>query len=85
MKRKQTRYESEQLIIDRIDATKSKLLALRKEAEALDQTKFYERLKDIDAKCRRIEDTTLPKLKNALAAFRTETMPFCGDDKAVVL
>lgn len=33
----------------------------------------------------RIEDATLPKLKDALAAFRTETLAFSKDDPGVVL
>lgn len=32
-----------------------------------------------------ILNCTLPRLKNTLAAFRTETFAFCGNDKGVVL
>lgn len=89
MKRKQTRYTSEQEILDAIDRTKASLVALRDEASRLDKTHCgmadEERLRNIEKKVRRIEDTRLPKLKNTLAAFRTETMAFCGSDKGVVL
>lgn len=33
----------------------------------------------------RIEQTQLPKLKNALAAFRTQTLPGITNDRAVVV
>ncbi len=33
----------------------------------------------------RLENQKIPKLGQALAAFRTQTMPFCGEDKGVVL
>ncbi len=84
--KRQTRYTSEEQIIEKIDTTKAKLLKLRGEASLLDRDMFYnERLSVIDAKCRRIEDATLPRLKNAPAAFRTEMLglPNIGD-KGVV-
>lgn len=36
-------------------------------------------------RARRIEDIKLPKLKNALAAFNTETFEFSKGDKSVVI
>ena len=91
MKRKQTRYTSEAQILEAIDAAKSKLEELRKESLELTQEAKIgrfggakERLLKVEAAVRRIEDVRLPKLKSALAAFRTELMPFT-QDRGVVL
>ena len=93
MKRKQTRYTSEAEILEAIDAAKSKLEELRKDATVIQEWIRLNRghlvgkddeLRKIEGKVRRIEDVRLPKLKNALAAFRTELMPFT-QDRGVVL
>ena len=90
MKKKQTRFTTEQQIIDKIDETKSKLKSIQEECEHYECLSFRntddeDRLNKLRKSAVRIEDATLPKLKNTLAAFRTETMAFCGDDKGVVL
>ena len=96
MKRKQTRYTSEAQILEAIDAAKSKLEELRNEAIVIKEWIRLNRgevghllgkddeLRKIEDKVRRIEDVRLPKLKNALAEFRTEVMPFT-QDRGVVL
>ena len=47
-------------------------------------TNLRERAERFKTKASRIDSVRLPKLKNCLAAMRTETMPFV-EDKSVVL
>jgi ABC-type molybdate transport system ATPase subunit len=47
---------------------------------------YKESITKAEKQWRRIEDTTLPKLKSVLAAFRTKTMlPVLGEYKGVAL
>lgn len=89
MNKKQTRYTTEQQIIDKIDAVKKRRLDFISECEHLEKIERgvddEDRLGKLRKSVVRIEESTLPKLKDTLAAFRTDTMAFCGDDKGVVL
>lgn len=89
MKKKQTRFTTEQQIIDKIDSVKAKRLNCIAECERLEKIERgvddEDRLNKLRKSVVRIEESTLPKLKDTLAAFRTDTMAFCGDDKGVVL
>lgn len=78
--KRQTKFETEQQILLRIDETlerKKKLMAM-----TFDEDHVEDKIKN-DKAVRRIDDATLPRLKRTLAAFRTEPMPFV--DKGVVL
>lgn len=80
MKKRQTRFTTEQQIIDKIDAGLSRLKELREhDLECMSN----EEAEKVKAQARRLEEATLPRLKRTLAAFRTKPMPFSDD--AVVL
>ncbi len=84
MKRKQKRYSSEHEIIIKIDKAKSEMAKIRTRI-ATNKKLTEEQLLALDVKVRRIENSTLPNLKNMLAAFRTKLLPGITDDPAVVL
>ena len=99
MKRKQTRYTSEAQILKAIDKYNQKAIELLAQSEEADRNAHellkynsmsevgkYELAmsKKLKRSSARIMDKKLPQLKNALAAFRTELMPFT-QDRGVVL
>lgn len=95
MKRKQTKFFTEQEIIERIDALKAKSRELLEQAcqhdelakTCSDGLSIEHHLKEserLNKTRHRIEEATLPKLKEALAEFRTELLPIT-DDRSVVL
>jgi hypothetical protein len=87
-KRKQTRFTTEQEILDAIDARKLKveeLMKLSLELEKSGDTYTQDRLVTTNKQRHRIENVQLPKLKNALAAFRTIPMESIVDGPEVVL
>lgn len=69
-------------IIAAIDATKAKRIELIKQAGQCDNES---QVLKINAQVRRIEDSTLPHLKQALAAMRTEFMTAITSDPTVVI
>jgi uncharacterized protein YceH (UPF0502 family) len=88
MKRRQKRFTTEAAIIGEIDLKKKTADELL--VRSIDLDKFHDnRSRDesekLNKRRNRILQVQLPRLKNALAEFRTVTMPFCGDDKGVVL
>lgn len=99
-KQKQTRYHSEAQLIALIDsATKKhkacfeKITELQKQVGVMRSgtatlSEIREVQDEIDKlfrKSERLEKRRLPKLKEALASFRTVPFAFVGEDRAVVL
>lgn len=81
MKRIQKRYTTEAEIIKYIDLAKKRRDSLILEANGCGDQR---RLDKINASVRRIEDATLPRLKNCLAAFRTGLLEAITTNPAVV-
>jgi multidrug resistance efflux pump len=83
-----TEYHRIPALEDGMESLKGKALD-KARAEIHEIKKAADKAKEQSAKHNksrnRILSGKLPKLKNALAEFRTVTMPFCGDDKGVVL
>ncbi len=87
-KRKQTRFTTEQEILDAIDAAHERMIRLMGESLEMEKSDLPykdEELAKLNKRRHRIEDVQLPKLKNALAAFRTITMESIVDGPEVVL
>lgn len=98
MKKPQKRYETANQIRDAIDKYRAKAQKLRDSAHALDlvaeqfaavggQSEQVAFNRDQADKKResasRIERKTLTKLKDKLAEFNTNLMPFMGDDRSI--
>jgi hypothetical protein len=80
--RKQKRYTTEQQILDAIDEAHQRHDELIKQSN---ECPFPEDAAKFAKAAHRIEDVRLPKLKNALAEFRTGVLESITTDRAVVL
>ncbi len=82
--KKQKRYYTEYEILKAIDKKKSNMAKLRVRL-ATDKRLTSEEVEKLEKQVRTIEDSTIPNLGRALAAFRTALLPGITDDPAVTV
>ena len=78
------RYKTDKMDRSNSQSIKEKI-QLEINSEDFKMKQHRERSVKLNKRRNSIINVTLPRLKDTLAAFKTETMAFCGDDKGVVL